>query len=174
MVARVFAFLAGALVLVIGSVFSLGAVLVAPIGMAIGAYVWRKRGRSLPTIGHWLAAMAAIVVMLASVAGLAAAVAPKGSWDRFRHAADSAQKVSASQPPPPMPDWLQRMAPNAQQRAATAPPSDRAVTFMLAAGAAMATVFFVGFFGSVGWLGGMLLGLGVKGHWPGRGAATSS
>jgi hypothetical protein len=38
----------------------------------------------------------------------------------------------------------------------------------LAFGAAMMLMFFVGFFGTVGWLGGMLLGLAIFGRWPGQ------
>ncbi|HEY2378128.1 MAG TPA: hypothetical protein VGH98_19285 [Gemmatimonadaceae bacterium] len=163
-VARGFAFLGALVVLIIGAIFSLGAVLLAPAGMAIGAYVWRRRGRRLPVMGHWVAAACASTLVLLAYAGVAASLIPKGSWEHARQAADSAQKVSAKQATPA---WLERIAPGTARRAAEAPTSERAQTFGIAAGAALATMFFVGFFGTVGWLGGMLLGFAFFGRWPG-------
>jgi hypothetical protein len=163
--ARTFAFFGALIVLIVGGILSLGAVLLAPAGMAIAAYIWRRRGRTLSPIGHWFAAAVAATVVFVAFAGAISSAMPKGSWEKARQAADSAQKISAKQPPPA---WLQRLAPGVTQRAAQAPTSERAQTFGLAFGAAFAAMFFVGFFGTLGWLGGMLAGLAFYGRWPGQ------
>ena len=169
-VARGFAVVAALLVLLIGSIFSLGTVLLAPVGMAIGAYLWRRRGRTLSATGHWLAAAIASTAVLIAYAGVFASAMSKDTWAKARQAADSAQKASANQAPPA---WLQRLAPGAAQRAAQRPTSERAQTFGLAFGAAFVAMFLVGLFGTFGWLGGMLLGFGIGGRWPGQRAAAS-
>jgi hypothetical protein len=167
--ARGFALLGALIVLLIGSVFSLGAVLLAPAGMAVGAYIWRRRGRTLSAIGHWVAAACASALVALAFAGAIRSFIPSDTWTKARQAADSTQKAQAKEP---LPAWLQRAAPGAGRVAAT-PPSERAQTVMLAFGAAIMLMFFVGFFGTVGWLAGMLLGYGVKGRWPGSAAPAS-
>jgi hypothetical protein len=161
--ARGFALLGALIVLVVGSVFSLGAVLLAPAGMAIGAYIWRRRGRILSAIGHWVAAACASALVALAFAGAIRSFIPSDLWTKARQAADSTQKAQAKEPLPP---WLQRVAP-AAGRVPPTPPSERAQTVTLAFGAAIMLMIFVGFFGTVGWLAGMLLGLAIFGRWPG-------
>ena len=164
-VARVVAFVAAFCILVVGALFSLGAVLLVPAGMALAGYVWRRRGRVLPAAGQWLAACCSATFLLLVVAGLVAALMPASTWKHVRQAADSASTASAHEPPPA---WIERMYPGMSKRAAEAPaPSPSAQTAMMAFGAAFALIFFAAFFGTIGWGGGMLLGLAIKGWWPG-------
>jgi len=165
-VARVFAFLGAFAVLVVGALFSLGAAFAAPIGMAIGAWLWRRRGKRLPAIGHWLAAMCGVVAATALYAGLVSAFVPSGTWKQIQHVTDSAQTASARTPPPA---WLDRIAPGmAQQEAARrANQSERAQALGIAFGLGFTAIFFGLLFGTIGWAGGMLLAFSVNGRWPG-------
>ena len=170
-IARIFAFLGGAVVMLVGAPFSLGASLLARIAMVLASAVWRHRGRTLSVLGHWLAAVCGATAVFLLFAGALTSLMPKGSWNKITQIADSAQKASANQPPPP---WLERVAPGAAaRRAAAKPPSERAQKVTLAFGAAFALFFFVGFYGSLAWAAGMLLGYGVNGHWPGQTPAAS-
>jgi len=45
------------------------------------------------------------------------------------------------------------------------------MTTMMPFGAAFALIFFSAFFGTIGWGGGMLLGLAINGRWPGAPSA---
>lgn len=165
-VARVFAFFGAFLVLVVGGLFSVGAAFAAPVGMAIGAWLWRRNGKRLPAVGHWLAAMCGVVVATVLYAGLVSALVPSRTWKEIQHAADSAQTASARTPPPA---WLDRIAPGmAQQEAARrASQSGRAQSLGIAVGLGFTAIFFGLLFGTIGWAGGMLLGLTVNGRWPG-------
>lgn len=165
MTGRVFAFIGAVVLILVGSLFSLGATLLGPIAMAVGSHVWRQRGRTLSALGHWVAALCGATIVAVFFGALFASIIPKGSLADARKAADSAQKATAKEPPPA---WLERIAPGAAARRATTPLSERAQTFNLALGAAFAMAFFIGFFGTIGWVCGMLIGFGVNGHWPGR------
>ena len=162
--ARGFALLGASIVLLVGGVFSLGAVLLAPAGMAIGAYIWRRRGRTLSAIGHWVSAACASALVALAFAGAIRSFIPSDTWTKARQAVDSTQKAQAKEP---LPAWVERVAPGAGRTTRT-PPSERAQTVSLAFGAAIMLMFFVGFFGTVGWLAGMLLGLAIFGRWPGQ------
>jgi hypothetical protein len=165
-VARVFAFVGAAIVLVVGTVFSVGAALAAPVAMAIAAWLWRRRGKRLPAIGHWVAAMCGVIAAVVVYAGLVSALVPSGTWKQIQHAADSAQTASARTPPPA---WLDRIAPGmAQQEAASrATGSDRAKSMAMAFGLGVTAIMFGLFFGTIGWVAGMLFGLSANGRWPG-------
>lgn len=165
-VARVFAFIGAAIVLVVVTVFSVGAALAAPVGMAFAAWLWRRRDKRLPAIGHWLAAMCGVVVAIVVYAGLISAMVPSGTWKQIQHAADSAQTASARTPPPA---WLDRIAPGmAQQEAANrAKQSERVASMTMAFGLGIFAIMSGLFFGTIGWAAGMLLGLSFNGRWPG-------
>ena len=76
----------------------LGAVFFAPLGMVIGAAIWRKRGRVLSMVGHWLAALIGVAAVIVVIAAAAAAVMPQGSWNQFQRTMDSATAAAATQP----------------------------------------------------------------------------
>src|SRR4051812_50099203 len=77
--ARVAAALGAVIVLLGGAIFSLGIVFFAPLGMLIGAAIWRKRGRVLSMVGHWLAALIGAAVGVAADAAGTAALVPAGA-----------------------------------------------------------------------------------------------
>jgi hypothetical protein len=136
--------------------------------MLIASTIWRHRGSKLSTLGHWVAAACGAAIAFLLFAGMIRSLSSKGSWSQMKQLADSAQKASAKEPPPA---WLEKIAPGVAARSAAAkPPSERAQKVTLAFGAAIGLFFVVAFFGSLGWAGGMLLGYGVNGQWPGTGA----
>ncbi|PYP65841.1 MAG: hypothetical protein DMD26_09725 [Gemmatimonadetes bacterium] len=75
-IARVVAFLAALCILIVGGVFSIGAVLLAAATMAISGHAWRRRGRVLSAGGRWIAASCSAAILLLLLAGLGAAMAP--------------------------------------------------------------------------------------------------
>lgn len=155
------------MILVVSAPFSLGASLLAPIAMPIASGIWRRRGRRLSVMGHWLAAACGAVVVFVLLAGTLTSFLPKGSWSQITQAADSAQKAS---PKPPLPAWIERLSPGISARQAAAPPpSERVQIITMAFGGAILLFFFAGLYGSVAWGGGMLIGYGVNGRWPGAG-----
>ena len=169
--ARVFAFIGALLFLLLGAVFSLGAVLAAPLGMVVAGELRRGHGRGLSGGGRWLAASTGVAIVLLGWIALGMSLAPRGALDQIKRTADSTQTASARTPPPA---WIDRMYPGMSQRAAQTPqPSERALTAMVAASAAFGFAFAVAFFGTVGWAGGMFLGLAVRGRWPGTVAPES-
>jgi hypothetical protein len=167
---RLSAFVASALVLLGGAIISLGAVLLAPLGMWAWSAFLHRRHRPASRATSWLAAMASVAVGLLAVAGFALASLPPGGVHRMTQAMDSASVASAKTPPPA---WLERMAPGAQARAASGsatPPSLR--TPLLIWGGGVALLFLAAIVGSLGWVGGMLGGFAVTGRWPGAPVPT--
>jgi hypothetical protein len=169
-VARVAAFLGGLCILLVAVVFSLGSALFAPLGMLIVAKVQHSRGRALSVLGHWLAAVASVMILFSLLGTIGASVVPKAAFDKFRRDSDS---LSAKQPPPA---WIERMAPGTTKRIAESKrkESPRAQTLGMAFGAAFVVIFFGLVFGSLGWVGGALIGMGVKGYWPGSDASSAT
>jgi len=164
-IARVAAFLAGALLLLCGLVVSLGSVLVALIAMAIAGRVHRRRGHPLTRGGHWVTASASMTAVVL-VAGAAMMVAsPRGTLRSVIQTADSAS-VSAGKEPPP--EWLQRLGPGVRVQPAGSTTWSRVGAIL---GAVWGIAFLVGLlsavYGSLGWGAGMLLGLAFQGRWPG-------
>jgi hypothetical protein len=159
--ARIVAGLGAVIVLLGGALFSLGGVFFAPLGMLIGAAIWRKRGRVLSMVGHWLAALIGVAVVIAAFGAITAAFVPKDSFDQVRRSMDSATTAAAVHSGRTTP------ADSAALRAARRATSSRGMAVMLAYGFGFAGRFMVALFGTIGWIGGMLLGYAVKGRWPG-------
>jgi hypothetical protein len=160
--ARIVAALGAIIVLLGGALFSLGGVFFAPLGMVIAAAIWRKRGRVLSMVGHWLAALIGVAVVIAAFGAVTAAFVPKGSLDEIRRSMDSATTAAAVQSGRATP------ADSAALRAARrATSSSRGMAVMLAYGFGFAGILMVAFFGTIGWIGGMLLGYAINGRWPG-------
>lgn len=160
--ARVAAALGALIILLGGAIFSLGVVFFAPLGMLIGAAIWRKRGRELSMVGHWLAALIGAAAVVGAFAAFTAAVVPQGSWDQFKHTMDSANAVAVARTGRGTP--LDSAAARAARGATSSP---RGLAVMMAYGFGFAGILAVLFFGTVGWIGGMLSGFAIKGRWPG-------
>jgi predicted PurR-regulated permease PerM len=163
---RVFAFLAGLLLLLITSFISLGMVLVGAAGMGVATFAQRQRHRRISRLGGWLAAVISVAAAVAIVAFVVAERVPPNTWHQMKVAMDSANAASAKQPPPA---WIDRMYPGMSQRMAQQPrmSSSSQSAFMMA-GFGMAATFLVALWGTLGWAAGMLLGFGAVGRWPGR------
>jgi 4-amino-4-deoxy-L-arabinose transferase-like glycosyltransferase len=165
--ARIGAFIVALCVLIGAAVFSLGTVLFAPLGMAVATYFWRRRGRALTTVGHWLAAVFTVMALLVILAAVGAGFVPKSTWEQFGHTMDSASVVAQRQevgrgiarPTPADTAKGTRRLPRATSLTVT--------TVTMSFGAAFVIIVFGAIFGSVGWAAGMLLGFAAKGRWPG-------
>ena len=82
-----------------------------------------------------------------------------------KDAADSSSAVAAKEPPPA---WLDRLAPGYRVQQARMAPSSRAFAVATAIfGVGFALTFFATLYGTLGWGAGMLLGLAIRGSWPG-------
>lgn len=161
--ARVAAALGALIVLLGGAAFSFGGVFFVPLVMLIAAAIWRRRGRVLPMVGHWLAALIGAALMMAAFAALTAAFVPQGSFSGFQRTMDSATTAAAAARAS-----RGTAADSAAARAALrATRSPRGMAVALAYGFGFAAIFLVLLFGTIGWIGGMLLGYAVKGRWPG-------
>lgn len=168
---RLAALAAGLLLLAVGAFISLGAVLLAPVGMLIASRVQRARGRVLTRSQGWVVGAATVMLALLVAGGLVAAAVPRDAWRRVGEVADSASVAAAKEPPPA---WLERIAPGATQQAAQAPPMSPTLERALMVWSIAFAVGLLGAtFGTVGWAGGMLVGYGAAGRWPGSSHAAS-
>lgn len=165
-VGRIVAFLFGLFLLLVGSVVSLGMVLVGAAGMGIATLAQHQRRRPLTRVGGWLAALVSVGIVCAVIAFVVSLMVPPNTWSQVKVAMDSASTASAKQPPPA---WVERMYPGASQRAAAQRQvfSGKAQSAFLAATFGFMAFFVIGIYGSFGWAVGMLLGYGVRGRWPG-------
>lgn len=164
MLSRVIACVAG-LVLLIGAAFvTLGMALSAPLGILVAHLYQRRRGQRLGAFSSWISAISGVLVALAVAAGVLESRLPPGTWDRVRHAADSASAQAAKEPPPA---WLDRLAPGAASRyPMSAPPGSRAFNTMTIIWGTVLGVGFLGsFIGTLGWGGTMLLVYSASGRW---------
>ena len=167
-VARVGAFLVALCILIGGAVFSLGTILFAPLGMAIATRFWRRRGRALPIVGHWLAAVSTVMALLVILAAVGASLVPKSTLQQFKTTMDSV--TVASQQRQTVGRGIARATPSDTAKAAGRLPRATSLTFTtitMSFGAAFVVIVFGAIFGSVGWAAGMLLGFAAKGRWPG-------
>jgi hypothetical protein len=174
-VVRLLAFLAGLALLIFGALLSFGSVLAGAAGMGLTTAARRRRRQRLTRWGGWIASTVSVAIVLAVYAFIIAEKVPSGTWSQMQHVADSAAAASAKQPPPP---WVEKAFPGttARSEAQRRMFSPSAQGTFLYAGLGVAAAFYVAFFGTLGWGAGMLLGLGVRGRWPGAadGAAVSN
>jgi hypothetical protein len=163
---RLVAFLAGLLLLILGSLLSFGSVLVGAAGMGIVMLARHERRRRLSRWGGWLASTASVAIVFAAFVFILVQKAPPGTWSQVQHIADSTAVVSAKQPPPA---WVERVFPgttarSAAQRRMLSGSTEGAFLF---AGLGVAGTFYVALFGTLGWGAVMLLGFGARGRWLG-------
>jgi hypothetical protein len=112
-----------------------------------------------------LAATGSVFVVAAVIATVVAVRVPPDTWRQAKQAGDSAAAAASKKPPP---EWLQRIAPQATQRAAQRPQlSQKTTDAFVAGGIGIGAAMWVAFFGTFGWGGGMLLGFAFTGQWPG-------
>ena len=172
-VARLAAFIVALCVLVGGAVFSLGTVLFAPLGMAVATHLWRRRGRALSIVGHWLAAVFSVMALLVILAAVGAGFVPTSTWTQLSHTMDSA---SVAQRQAAVARGMARATPADTSKTTARLPGGKsltALTITMSFGAAFAVLVFGAIFGSVGWAAGMLFGFAAKGRWPGAPGALA-
>ena len=163
---RIFAFLFGLALLLIGGIMSLGMVLVGAAGMGIATLAQRQRRRHLSRVGGWLASTVTVGIVCAVIAVIVSQIVPANTWAQVKTSMDSASAASSKQPPPA---WIERMYPGASQRAAAQQRvfSGKRESAFLAAMFGFMAFFFVATYGTLAWGAGMLLGYGASGRWPG-------
>jgi hypothetical protein len=168
MIRRIAAGAAGIAALIVTTLFTLGTVLVAPLGVLVARALARRRKRELSRGAAWLGAVSASIVGVVLVFGGMIAVAPPETRDLLRAAVDSAQAQEQKQKPTELPAWLRRINPQAAQQNAAADrlASSRGfVTFFGFVGVVMACSMLGTLSGSIGWLASMLLGYAITGRW---------
>jgi len=168
MISRVAAFIVALCILIGGAIFSLGTVLFAPLGMAVATRLWRRRGRALPMVGHWLAAVISVSALLVILASVGAGLVPKSTWEQFGQTMDSASVAAQRQA---VGRGIARATPSdtAKKSSSRLPraTSLTLTTITMSFGAAFVIIIFGAIFGSLGWAAGMLFGFAMKGRWPG-------
>ena len=168
---RIAAAIGGGLTLFFCSTFTLGTVLVAPLGVLAARAVARRRQRPFTRVTAWVGALLISFIAVPVVFAGIFAMAPPGTVAAVRAAMDSAQ---AEQKPAEVPEWLRKMnPPAAEQQSAIAEKMLESTPFMMFSlifGAVAMTALFGTIAGSIGWAASMLFGYAITGHWlPGGG-----
>lgn len=154
---RVLTGLAGAAILCLSALFTLGTALAAPLGMLAADHWARRRGQVLTRGASWLAAAGASSL---AIAGAFAVSAMRESDETLRRFHDTASAREAAPMPPP-PAWMTRLFPQATTK--PDPVTERIVksrAFSLyfgLMGAGLAAGMLGAIVGSLGWAGTMLL-----------------
>ena len=166
MIGRILAAVAAALTLFFSATFTLGTVLVAPIGVLAARGLARRGNRPLSRGAAWLGAVVASFLAVPLVFGGLFLAAPPGTAAAVRSAMDSAQ---ARQKPAELPPWLERVTPptTARQRAASEQlASSRPFLVVFGTiGVIMACSILGTIAGSIGWVASMLGGYAFTGRW---------
>ena len=148
---------AGALILALAGLFTLGTALAAPLGILAARWWTRSRGRVLTPFRSWLAAAVACGIAIGAAYTVAIVRSPDTTLQHFRETA--ARREAAPMPPPPT--WVSRFFPQATTR--PDPVTERIVksrAFTLyfgIMGAVLAVAIFGALVGSLGWAGTVLL-----------------
>jgi hypothetical protein len=165
--ARFAAAMGAILVLGFGVFISAGMVLFAPLGAWLVRRA-RDDGREIGPGARWVASTVTVGLVAAVVAGLTWLALPSGTLTQARRVSDS---VAAVTPPPPPPAWIERVAPGsaarAKQQAAieTSRPAglQTAITVW---GGVMGVGLLIAVYGTLGWVGGLLMSFARRGRWP--------
>src|SRR5512145_542261 len=99
LLSRILSGLAGAAILCLTALFTLGTALAAPIGVLVGEWRARRGGRSLTRSGSWWAAIIACTAAITCAFAISAALAPPGTFRRVQPAAATGPTPPVSQPP---------------------------------------------------------------------------
>jgi hypothetical protein len=149
----------------VAAVFSLGAAIIAVIGMGVGYVVMKRRGRRLTRGLSWVVAAGSVMAVALVVFAIFALQAEAGTFSGVRQAMDSA----AAKPPPPPPAWLKRITPpNVQRQNEMTDKVIRSKAFTvwtMVVGGVFGVSFLAMIVGSVGWVGGFLLLHSATGSW---------
>jgi hypothetical protein len=162
-VARVFAVIGGALVLLVGGLFSLGGVLVGALGVGIGFLVAGQRGRPLTRLASWIYAVVTTGIVLVVAGALLYTKLPPEVVDQFKAAMDSASAAQRSMTP---------AADSGGADAGQGPAAGPVKAIATFVGLYLAASIIALLYGTIGWGGTLLLRFGVTGRWiPTKGQA---
>ena len=163
---RVLAALGGAGLLLAGSILSLGLGFVALMGLGITALLWRFRGARLTRRASWVGAVLAVSICFGGFMTWALSRYP-GGYVKSMHAS---MKQASHEPPPPIVQRMRRVGPPpnplVQQQVESMTESKAFVVWTLVMTVAFGSLFFGLVVGTPAWGCVMLIGYGIRGHWP--------
>jgi hypothetical protein len=170
--ARTASGLAGAILLIAGTLFTVGVVTLASLSVLVARLVQRRRGRWLTTLHSWMTAGVTATVVIVIAVPLIMASLPEGVIaDAMADA-----EATAEAPGPEPPEWLRRFTPPSEP----SPMTERIVNsrafnlYFGVIGASMAVALIGGVIGSWGWVATLLLGHAARGYWPFRADGTGA
>lgn len=168
MTRRILAFLAGAALLALIAVASVGSVLAAPIGMWITSIVQRARGRRYTRAASWLGAVGGCALVFAGFLTFAIVRLPDGFVESVR------QKTAERQAEPTVIErTFQRAARSTATQAAVQRKTEEFarskafIWWVTVVGGIMSAGLVGLLLGSVGWAGTALMSFGITGRTPG-------
>ena len=152
-------------VFAIGSVLiTFGVSLVAMLAIGIAWAVARRRKRPLTRGVSWLVGVGTVGTIILIVAAISMTRIPKRAFTELGRTIDS----TAAAPPPPTPEWVRRVAPQAQHPNPITDSIVRSRAFTIWA-MVMGGLFVVGllaaYAGSLGWVAAMLGVYAATGDW---------
>ena len=145
---RLAAGVAGFAVILIGALFSIGAALVAALGVWIAAVIGNVRHRPIVRSTAWMAAFVTAAVYSLLGSALLFRVLPEGAFARVQAVADSMQ---AAQAQTKLPGWVERLGGSAARNAAASTkPNDAVIVVGMIFGAVFAVAMVATRFGTCG------------------------
>jgi hypothetical protein len=166
---RIAAGVAGIVVLLLGALISLGGALIGALGVLFASLVAKRRRLPLSRLMAWVGAVATTAVAILIAGSVFFTTMPEGTFAEFMSTVDSVQKAQA-----PPPGVSQESADSLR----IALQEDRAVQTGMVIGGVIggyiALMFLSAFYGSIGWVGALLLVFAFTGRWLGRSTRKSA
>lgn len=167
-VLRILAGLGGVTILVLGAMISLGGALVGALGVWFASLVAKRRRRPLSRLMAWVGAIATTAVALLIAGGVAFAKLPEGTIDEFKATIDS---VQAAQAPPS--GMTREQIDSARTILQENPAARSGMVIGGLIGGYIVLMMLSAFYGSIGWVGALLLVFAFRGAWLGRPATRA-
>lgn len=168
MTRRILAFLAGAAILALTALVSMGSVLVAPIGMWLSRVFQRARARSYTRTTSWIGAVVACALLFIGLLGYGVTRLPDGYVEQVQQ-----QTTKRQQEPTTIERIFQRGTPRSPASAAMEKKTQEVarsrafIWWVTIVGGMMSAGMAALLVGSVGWVGTSLMLFGLTGHAPG-------
>ncbi|HEV7587274.1 MAG TPA: hypothetical protein VGO40_04010 [Longimicrobium sp.] len=162
---RVLAVVGGIVALLAGSILSLGMGLVALLGFGATALLWRARHARLTRRASWIGAVLAVGISFGGLVGWGMSQVPGGAVESMQQSMDQASR----EPPPPIVRQMQRLwppNPRAQKRVDSITRSKPFLWWTMVTTFVIGSVLMGLMIGTPAWGCAMLIGYGLRGHWP--------
>jgi predicted PurR-regulated permease PerM len=169
MTRRILAFLAGAAILALTALASMGSVLAAPIGMWLSRVIQRARARNHTRATSWIGAVVACAVLFLGVLGYGFTRLPDGYVELVQQQTTKQQRDSTT-----IERIFQRGTPRSPASAVVEKKSQELahsrafIWWVTIVGGAMSAGMAALLMGSVGWVGTSLMLYGLTGRVPGK------